>query len=396
MRAVVVITGSEFTEGRKSDSNGRYIAAKLFERGVDVEGIVIAPDNYYLLVSYIKYALDRADLVVISGGLGPTSDDFTRQAVADAIGVPLVYEESCLRKLREYYISSKVEFTSERKSMCKIPYGGVPVENPVGRAVGFIKVLDDVKKVVVALPGVPSEMKPMLEDVFTKLGISKVVRLVKLYRTFGLKELDINYLLDDLDGLSFNVSPKGVDIFLSDTDENSFKTKVNTIKSRLGSYVYAEDNREMEEVVGEILREKGLTISTAESSTGGLTISRLINVPGSSEYVLGGIVAYSNSVKVNTLGVNRDFIEKFGAVSEEVAKQMALGSKHLFTSDIAVSDTGIAGPTGDTPQKPLGLHYIAYVDSNRLEVYREIYSGERNDVRMYISQYMLNLVRLKA
>ncbi|MEZ0323026.1 MAG: nicotinamide-nucleotide amidohydrolase family protein [Hydrogenothermaceae bacterium] len=394
MKAVIIVTGSEFTEGRKIDRNGNYMASVLFERGVDVKGIIQVPDNHYDLVNYIKYGLDRSDMVFISGGLGPTTDDFTRQAVADAIGVPLVYDEECLNLLKEYYKSQNVEFTQERKSMCKIPYGSVPIKNPVGRALGFLKALDDVRKVIVALPGVPSELKPMFEEALQRLELTKPVRYVKLFRTFGMKELDINYLLEDVKNLSYNVSPKGVDIFVSTLEENELYDKVNTIRNRLGNYIYAESNIEMEEVVGNILKENGLTISTAESSTGGLIVSRLVNVPGSSSYAIGGVVSYSNEIKVNVLGVDKNVIESVGAVSEEVAKQMVIGVRNLLKTDIAVSDTGIAGPTGETPDKPLGLHYIGYSDGKNIKVYKEIYKGERNDVRLYISQFALNIVRL--
>lgn len=394
MKAIVIITGSEFTEGRKQDRNGVYISSILFKKGVDVEGIIVSPDNPYTLKNYIKYGLDRADLVIISGGLGPTTDDHTRQAVADAIGVPLIYEEICLKKLRDYYKSAGVEFTEERKSMCKIPYGAVAIDNPVGRAFGFLKVLDDVRKVVVALPGVVAELKPMFDEALKKLGLEKDIRFVKLFRTFGMKELDINYLLEDIPNLSYNVSPKGVDVFLSEKDESIFKKNIDKIRERLGNLIYTEDLREMEEIVGQILKEKGLTVSTAESSTGGLAVSRLINVPGSSEYVLGGVVSYSNSVKINTLGVSKTDLETHGAVSEIVAKQMAIGVKRLLNSDIAVSDTGIAGPGGATAEKPVGLHYVGYADKDGVKVYKEVYFGDRNDIRLYISQYMLNLIRL--
>lgn len=394
MKAIVIITGSEFTEGRKQDRNGLYIASTLFRKGVDVEGIIFSPDNHYTLVNYIKYALDRADFVIISGGLGPTTDDFTRQAVADATGVALIYDERCLCKLREYYAKVGVEFTQERKSMCKIPYGGVAIDNPVGRAVGFIKVLDDVRKVLVALPGVPAEMKPMFEEVLERVGLKEDVRLVRLFRTFGIKELDINYLLEDIKDLSYSVSPKGVDIFVSGLDPAGFEEKVNKIRVRLGDFVYADGPVEMEEVVGKLLKAKGLTVATAESSTGGLTVSRLINVPGSSEYVVGGVVCYANSVKVNTLGVKMEDIQRYGAVSEPVARQMAEGVRKILGADIAVSDTGIAGPGGGSEEKPVGLHYIGYCDAAGTRVYREVYFGERNDIRMYISQYMLNLIRL--
>jgi nicotinamide-nucleotide amidase len=394
MKAIIIITGSEFVQGRKQDKNGLFIAKNLFERGVDVQGIIISPDSHYELVNYIKFALDRADLVFISGGLGPTTDDNTRIAVSEAIGVPLIYNEEWLNKLKTYYKSNNVEITEERKSMAKIPYGSAIIENPVGRAVGFIKVLDDVKKAVVALPGVPSEMEPMFYKALEMLNINEKKRYTKLFRVFGIKELDLNYLLNDIKDLSYNFSPKGIDVFLYDTTLESFKEKEKKIKDRLGTFIYAEDNLEMEEVVGKLLRENKKTVATAESSTGGLIVSRLVNVPGSSEYVLGGIVSYANEVKINLLKVNEEDIKNFGAVSEPVAKQMVEGVRNLINSDLAVSDTGIAGPSGESPGKPLGLHYIGFTDGKETKVYKEIYQGSRNDVRLYISQFALNLIRL--
>jgi nicotinamide-nucleotide amidase len=394
MKAIIIITGSEFVQGRKQDKNGLFIAKNLFERGVDVQGIIISPDSHYELVNYIKFALDRADLVFISGGLGPTTDDNTRIAVSEAIGVPLIYNEEWLNKLKAYYKSNNVEITEERKSMAKIPYGSAIIENPVGRAVGFIKVLDDVKKAIVALPGVPSEMEPMFYKALEMLNINEKKRYTKLFRVFGIKELDLNYLLNDMKDLSYNFSPKGIDVFLYDTNLESFKEKEKKIKDRLGTFIYAEDNLEMEEIVGKLLKENKKTVATAESSTGGLIISRLVNVPGSSEYVLGGIVSYANEVKINLLKVNEEDIKNFGAVSEVVAKQMAEGVRNLINSDLAVSDTGIAGPTGESPNKPLGLHYIGFTDGKEIKVYKEIYQGSRNDVRLYISQFALNLIRL--
>ena len=394
MKAIIIITGSEFVQGRKQDKNGLFMAKILFERGVDVQGIIISPDSYYELVNYIKYALDRADLVFISGGLGPTTDDNTRVAVSEAIGIPLIYSEEWLNRLKSYYKQNNIEITEERKSMAKIPYGSAILENPVGRAVGFIKVLDDVEKAVVALPGVPSEMKPMFYKALEMLNITEKKRYTKLFRVFGIKELDLNYLLNDIRKLSYNFSPKGIDVFLYDSSYESFKEKEKKILDRLGNFIYAEDEAEMEEVVGKLLKENHKTVSTAESSTGGLIVSRLVNVAGSSEYVLGGIVSYSNEVKINLLKVKEEDIKKYGAVSEQVAKQMVEGVRNLIKSDIAVSDTGIAGPTGESPNKPLGLHYIGFTDGKETKVYKEIYQGSRNDVRLYISQFVLNLIRL--
>ncbi len=395
MKVSIVITGSEFVYGIKEEKNSKYIAQKCLERGLDVNGIGIVGDNLYNLQYFIKMALDKSDIVILSGGLGATEDDLTREAVSEAIGVPLIYHKDWLERLKEYYRKKGDSIDDRRKSMAKIPYGAVIVENPIGRAVGFIKVLDDVNKIIVALPGVPSEMKAMLEIVFEKLNLKDKKRRIGIVRTFGLTELEIDDVLKDINGeYILNTSPKGVDIFLVDNLEENLKIKEKILKDRLGKHIYAFGNVEMEEVVGKLLKEKGLTLSTAESSTGGLISSRIVNVPGSSAYMKGGIVAYSNEIKQEILGVKEETLRRFGAVSEETAKEMVLGVKKLFNTDIAVSDTGIAGPTGATQTKPLGLHYIGFYNRGDVKVYKVIQKGERNDVRLYISQYGLNLIRL--
>jgi len=397
LKVSIVITGSEFVYGIKEEKNSRYIAQKCLERGLDVNGIGIVGDNLYNLQYYIKMALDKSDIVILSGGLGATEDDLTREAISEAIGVPLIYHKDWLERLKKYYHKKGESIDERRKSMAKIPYGAVIVENPIGRAVGFIKVLEDVNKVIVALPGVPSEMKVMLEIVFEKLNLKEKRRKISIVRTFGLTELEVDSIFRNINikgEYILNTSPKGVDIFLIDNLEENLKIKEKILKDRLKKYIYAFGNVEMEEVVGKLLREKGLTLATAESSTGGLISSRVINVPGSSAYMKGGIVAYSNEIKEKILGVKEEILKKFGAVSEETAKEMVLGVRKLFNTDIALSDTGIAGPTGATPTKPLGLHYIGFYNNGVVEVHKVIQKGERNDKRLYISQYGLNLIRL--
>ncbi len=394
MKGFILITGSEFLTGLKQEKNSLYIAKEAYERGIDINAVAIAGDDLYQIQFLLKVALDKADVVFISGGLGGTSDDITREAIQEAIGVPFIYDEEWLKKIKDYWKSMGRQINENVKKMAKIPYGAKKIENPLGRALGFIKVLDDVKKVIVALPGVPSEMKPMLKKAFGYLGLKEKKREVHIFRTFGKNEVEIDELLKDIDGKIINSSPKGVDIFITDKEKFFLENKVAVARERLGNVIYAEDNIEMEEVVGKILKEKGLTISTAESSTGGLIVSRLVNVPGASSYVMAGIVSYSNQAKMSILGVKKETLETFGAVSEEVARQMVEGTKKLNGTDIALSDTGIAGPTGGTPEKPVGLHYVGYSDSKKTEVHRVIFKGERNDVRLYISQYALNLVRL--
>ncbi|SNZ07166.1 nicotinamide-nucleotide amidase [Persephonella hydrogeniphila] len=394
MRFFIVITGTEFTTGLKQEKNSLYISKEVFKRGGEVIGIHIAPDDIYQIQYAIKIGMDKSDVVIVSGGLGPTEDDMTRNAISEAIGVPLIFDEEWLRTIKNTLKEQGREITENIKKMAKLPYGARKIENPVGKALGFIKVLDDVKKAIVAVPGVPSEMKPMVLKALDYLGLKEQEKRVHLFRTFGKPEAEINDILSDIEDIVLNSSPKGVDIFVLDKNEFFLENKVKVIRERLGELIYTEEEKEMEEIVGNILKEKGLTVSTAESSTGGLIATRIVNVPGASEYMMGGVVSYSNQVKVNTLGVKKEDIERYGAVSEPVAKQMAEGVKTLLKTDISVSDTGIAGPTGGTKEKPVGLHYIGYSDRKKTEVHRVVFKGERNDIRLAVSQYALNLIRL--
>ncbi len=388
MRVFIVITGSEFVEGVKPEKNSLFVSRECLERGLDVVGILIVGDELYRIEQAVRFALDKSDIVFVTGGLGPTSDDITREAIQEAIGVQFIYDKEWLEKLKK---ESKT-FNEQVKKLAKIPYGSAKIENPVGKALGFIKVLED--KAVVGLPGVPSELKSMLPIALEKLGFREKKGRVHIFRTFGLSEVEIDNILSDIEGVHLNPTPKGVDVFVKDRERLFLENKVNVIRERLGNYIYAEGNVEMEEVVGKLLKESGKTISTAESSTGGLIVSRLVNVPGSSAYVMAGIVSYSNEAKINILGVNKEDIERFGAVSETVAKQMVEGVRRITGTDFSLSDTGIAGPTGATPEKPLGLHYIGFTDGQKTEVHRVVFKGERNDVRMRVSQYALNLLRL--
>ncbi len=392
MKAFIVITGSEFVDGVKQEKNSLFIARECLERGLDVVGIIIVGDDIYRIEQSVRYALDKADVVFVSGGMGPTSDDVTREAIQEAIGVQFIFDKDWLEKLKKDAKKHGKDITDSLKKLAKIPYGSVKIENPVGKALGFIKVLEE--KAIVGLPGVPSELRAMLPSVFKKLGLKEKKRHLHIFRTFGLSEVEIDSLLSDIEDVHLNPTPKGVDIFVKDKEQAFLENKVKVIRERLGYYIYAEGNVEMEEVVGRLLRENGKTISTAESSTGGLIVSRLVNVPGSSSYVIAGIVSYANEAKVNILGVKKDSLEKFGAVSEIVAKEMVEGVRKLTGTDLALSDTGIAGPTGATPEKPLGLHYIGFTDGKETQIHKVIFKGERNDVRLRVSQYALNLVRL--
>jgi len=381
--------------GFKIDKNGIYIAKKAFEKGLTIDGIFLTSDDIYSIQTYLKIALDKSDIVFITGGLGATSDDNTREAISEAIGVPLIFDENWLKKLKEDFRKEGKEFNENIKRMAKIPYNAKPIKNPIGKALGFIKVLDDVQKAVVALPGVPSEMKVMLEKAFDYLQIKENKGFVHIFRTYGQPETYIDEITKDIDKKIINVSAKGVDLYIWETNNIFLDNKIKVLRERLGNLIYSEDETEMEEVVGKLLKERNKTISTAESSTGGLIASRIVNVPGSSMYFKGSVVSYANEIKENILKVRKEDLEKYGAVSELVAKQMAEGVKKIMDTDFSLSDTGIAGPIGGTLEKPTGLHYIALSTSKETIVEKVIFKGERNDMRMKVSQHALNMLRLK-
>ena len=395
MRVFIIITGSEFLYGLKQEKNSLYISQQCVKRGLDVKGIAIGGDDFYQLKFLLKVALDKADLVIVSGGLGATDDDITREAISEAIGVPLIYDEEWLKYLKKDYEINRSSVSFEKiKKMAQIPFGAKKIPNKNGKALGFIKVLDDVGKAILSLPGVPEELKSMLLEGFNLLGLKEKDKRLELIRTFGLKEIEVEENLSGIDKYSLITSPKGVDIVILDNIEENLNSKIKILKDRLGKYIYAIGQYEMEEVVGKLLRDNGLTISTAESSTGGLIASRIVNVSGSSEYFMGSVVAYSNQIKNKILGVKKETLDKHGAVSKQTAKEMVKGVKNLFETNIAISDTGIAGPTGATLTKPLGLHYIGLSTKDKTIVEKVIFKGERNAVRLFISQYALNLVRL--
>ncbi|AHF96619.1 damage-inducible protein CinA [Desulfurella acetivorans A63] len=386
MSVGILITGSEFATGSKQDTNSSIFAKIAFERGLDVVFIHICKDIEEEIEKSVQFALEMCDILIVSGGLGPTFDDVTRQALSKAFNEKLIYDEAWLKYLENEYSLRNVEFTNARKNMALRLLNSKPITNDYGKALGFI--YEKNHKVTIVLPGIPQEAKSMLIKAFNELGYTKKIREISLFRTFGLKESDVSSLVKDFGNTFINVSALGVDVYAKES------TSASKIEAVLGKYIYAHDESEMEEIVGKLLRQKQLTIATAESSTGGLIVSRIVNVAGSSDYCLGGIVSYSNQAKMNILGVKEQTLKSFGAVSEQTAKEMLLGAKRLFGADIILCDTGIAGPGGGTSEKPVGLHYIGIMIKNNINIYKEIYQAQRNYTRLYISQFALNLVRL--
>jgi nicotinamide-nucleotide amidase len=362
-----------------------------------------------------RTALERADVVISTGGLGPTADDLTNETLARVAGVKLVLEEEQAERIRQFFQSLGRPMPDNNLRQAMLPEGAVVVPNGMGTAPGYRLsiAVGSRSPVAVVLPGVPRELKPMIEEsvepwLSARLGTGRCV-VSRTFQTFGMSESAVDEaiegLIDPEEGrVAFRASFPEISVRLTVIGEEEdarerLRVLGDRIAERLGSAVYAEGaDAKMEGVVGELLRSRKLRLATAESCTGGLIGSRVTDVPGSSDYYAGGVVAYSNHLKQQLLGVSRTTLAMFGAVSEESACEMASGARKATGADIAVATTGIAGPGGGTPEKPVGTVAIALAsaDPNGDEiVVSKMYRlwGTREWVKILTSQVALDWVR---
>jgi len=406
-RAAIVSTGDELTTGRIVDSNAAWIADKLFELGVDVACVVTVGDYPERLDWAWREALDRAQLVISTGGIGPTADDLTSETVARVVGVPLVEDTATSDRLRRFFEASGREMPINNLKQALMPQGAVIVPNPLGTAPGYRVAHGD--RHIVVLPGVPREMKPMVEDTvlpWLRTQRGGEVHLARTFQTFGITESGLDEavagVVDPAEGrVSFRASFPEVSVRVvvhGEPDAAAARLRVvgDRLRDTIGPYCYAEGAVTLEETVGKLLREQGLTVATAESCTGGLVTHRLTNVPGSSAYVLGGVMAYSNSAKRDLLGVSATTLDAHGAVSEETAAEMAAGARRTLGADVAVATTGIAGPDGGTPEKPVGTVCFGLATATETVASRYQLWGTRDWVKLLASQVALEWLRRHA
>lgn len=380
MKATILTVGDEILIGQIVNSNATWLGEQLGLVGVDVERMETVGDDIQVIRRSIARAFETSDLVVVTGGLGPTHDDVTREAVAASFGVSLVFRPDVMAVVERYFIERKRDVPKANRKLGEVPDGFEPLLNAKGTAPGLWgerEVNGRLQRIVV-LPGVPYEMKTIVrEQVIPRLtAMSDSVFLHKTLLTVGEGETTLAEQLGDLsdvllDGVSLaylpgrgtvrlRVSAKGNDLTHAQADLNRV---VARLRRDLGGSVFGEDNETLEGMLGGMLVERGLTIGVAESCTGGSVASQVTRVPGASRYFLGGIVAYDNAVKVSQLGVDEDALAEHGAVSEVVARQMAEGVRKALRADIGISTTGIAGPDGGTPEKPVGTVWLGYADS---------------------------------
>lgn len=407
MRAEIVAIGTELLQGDLPETNSLFLAEALAHLGVEVVFKTIVGDQEAHLEEALRTALDRVPLVLTTGGLGPTEDDVTKKVLARVLGRRLVFREEVLQALRQRPGWGEREIPRALERQALIPSGAQILSNPVGTAPGLWLEVD--KRLLVALPGVPHEMREMFQgEVRPRLqqwigGYG--VYALRVLHTFGVPEARINDALQDLlnperePRVGLAARPTGVDIRVQafgrtrEEAQAILEAAEQEIRSRLGEAVYGVDGARLEAVVGQLLRDRGWRLAVAESCTGGLIGHRITEVAGSSDYFQGGVVVYSNAAKETLLGVPGDLLASQGAVSDPVARAMAEGVRRRFDTEVGIGVTGIAGPGGGTPTKPVGLVYVAWALPEGTRCQRLLLEGTREAIKWRASQHALDGLR---
>ncbi|EHI78402.1 hypothetical protein HMPREF9093_01327 [Fusobacterium sp. oral taxon 370 str. F0437] len=396
MKAGIFLVGTELLNGATIDTNSIYIAEELNKYGIEIEFKMTVRDVMDEIVKALKYAKKNVDLVILTGGLGPTDDDITKEAMAKFLKKKLIIDEKekaeLLKKYKSYGNLNKTNFKEVEK-----PEGAISFKNDVGMAPAVY--VDG----LVAFPGFPNELKnmfPKFLKYYVKENNLESQIYIKDIITYGIGESTLENTVKDLfteEGIfyEFLVKDYGTLIRLQTGSKNKKNVEkiVKKLYNRISEFIIGEDNDRIENTIYECLNlgKKPLTISTAESCTGGMIASKLIEVPGISENFMEAIVSYSNEAKIKRLKVKKETLEKYGAVSEEVAREMLAGLK----TDVAISTTGIAGPGGGSKEKPVGLVYIGIRVKDKIKIFRRELKGDRNKIRQRAMMHALyNLLKI--
>jgi nicotinamide-nucleotide amidase len=411
LKACILAIGSEMLTPFRVDTNSLFITERLNAIGYDVRLKAVVGDDVDELADVLRAAIAWADLIVITGGLGPTEDDVTRDAVARVYDMPLEVDEAIADRIRDRFARRGMTMPDINRRQAMVPRGAVVLENPNGTAPGLW--IERGRTAMVLLPGPPREMKPMLEGVVRdrltpRSGTAGLFR--RVLKITGRAESDVDAraqptyakwtsspvpisttILAVLGQIELHLTAQAAN---PDAADAALDAAVLEMQQVLGPSVYSTDGRSLEAVVGDLLRQHTLTIAVAESCTGGLLASRLTDVPGSSDYVERGVVCYSNRSKTELAGVPASLIAEHGAVSEPVARAMAEGIRSRAGTNIGIGITGIAGPGGGTPEKPVGTVSIAVIGDDETRVRTFQFIGGRDMVKFQAAQAALNMTRL--
>ncbi|OBR92853.1 MULTISPECIES: competence/damage-inducible protein A [Clostridium] len=406
MKAEILCVGTEILLGDIVNTNAQFISKGLADLGIEVYHQSVVGDNPQRLLDEFKKSFERADIIITTGGLGPTQDDLTKETSAKYFNKEMILDKSSLTQLESYFKKmGKLNLEGNNIKQAYFPEGASILPNPHGTAPGCC--MEQNGKILIILPGPPKEAKPMFQNYvvpFLKKYSNGVIKS-KTLRVCGMGESSMAESVSDLINNSVNptVAPyaKENDTILrittrANTEEEAvelIKPVESKIREKLGINIYGEDDDTMEDVIGKLLINKGLTISSAESCTGGLIAARLVNYPGISAVFKEGAVTYSNEAKMKRLGVKKDTLDKFSAVSSETAKEMAEGIAKTANTDIGIATTGIAGPGGGTYEKPVGLVYIGLYINGETYVKKCQFFGSRDVVRQRATMTALDLIR---
>ncbi len=407
-KASIVSIGNELLSGEVVDTNTSFLSRQLRCLGIPVAGVYTAADEVERIARALRLASEEADVVLATGGLGPTDDDVTREAMAEFLGVKLRFDQVLFDGIRSLFVGSGRPMAAKNRVQAFIPEGAEPLANGLGTAPGIWA--EKGEKVFAVMPGVPTEMEEMFEK-----GVAGRLRamapnqaiFVRKLMCFGAGESNIAEILGDLmkrgrnPEINSTASSGVITLHIVSTAANEREARRMAgedealLREKLGNLVYGVDGEGLAEVVGKELARRGKTIATAESCTGGLMAKLLTDVPGASRYFAYGWVTYGNEAKMSELGVDERIIVNCGAVSEEVAAAMALAAREKSGASVAVGITGIAGPGGGTEGKPIGLVYISICSDNMCDTERFVFLHGRGFVRLRAAQTALNMVRLR-
>jgi len=403
VKAQIIVIGSELLSGYVIDTNSVYLCEELLKLGIEVVKKVIVQDKKEEILCALKEGVQKADIVILTGGLGPTYDDITKKTVSSFFNRRLILSDKLFRKVEKLSLTRKTKMVTIKSTQALVPHGAVILDNPIGTTPGLL--LTEQNADVIMLPGVPIEIEAIfrasLRPFHEKKNKERIV-LSKNLHTTGISESALYEKLKSLKVKEFTVFlpfPKGVDIRItieSDSIEEGrerLSRMEDSIVERIDNYYYGSNGETLERVIGILLTMRKKKLAVAESCTAGLLMKRITDIPGSSFYFHGGVVSYSNEEKVKILKVKKGDIKQQGAVSEEIAKQMACGVKNLFNADIGISITGIAGPAGGTENKPVGLVYIGVFDGVDNFAKKYNFSGTRGIIREKSAQAALDLLR---
>ena len=408
MKAKIITIGDEILIGQTLNTNAAFIGEKLVENGIDVSESVVIGDNENSILNEFRTAFENNKLIIVTGGLGPTHDDLTLDCIIKFFNTELVESEEVLIDIKNIFEKRGRKLTPSNLAQAKVPKIADIIRNYNGTAPGTW--IEKDQKIFISVPGVPFEMKEMLTGYIIPRLTEEVIenkhnRIIKSLLTTGIPE---SYLYEKLgnieellqgNALAFLPSQYGVRLRITVTGsdaedaDNQFSQIEQKIRAKVGQYIYGKENDTLEAVVAELLIDRGLNISVAESCTGGLVSSRLTNISGSTKYFERGFITYSNGAKVEHLKIDEDLLIKYGAVSLEVARLMAEGVKAVSGTDIGLAITGIMGPTGATFDKPVGLVYIGFCDLNICTAREFRFGNDRILNKDRTSQAALDMIR---